>query len=495
MLRRCSLTNLEFSVSQAEAEYCLRNQIPLPSLAPDVRLKNILLFRNRHHLYNATCALSGKKILSMIPPESGLTVFDVEVWQSDKWDSLSYGLSYDFNRPFFDQYAQLIRSMPWANLALVYSMLENSDYTNGITGAKNCYLLFSASYNEDCMFSKYVNYSRNVVDSMQVIQSELCFECRFIQSGYNLKYCEMCQNCSDSAFLVQCNACRNCYGCVNLSNKEYHFFNQPLSKEEYERKVAEIDFGSFAAVQRERQRFMKFRSEFPIKYLYGRNFEESSGNFLTSTKHCKNSWYINDGEDLEHCIWVSKGKSSFFQCMFGNDSELVYNSHAVGDSAYNIKFCNDCWQSVSDLEYCMNTMLGSNNCFGCFGLKKRSYCVLNKQYSKADYFELVERIKAQMRADGSYGQFFPINLSPHCYNRSDVFDFFPATREESLAQGYTWLEEETPTMSSINLPDHIDEVDDAILNQTLTCQISAKPFRIIRKELEFTVDIGSPFRE
>ena len=36
-----------------------------------------------------------------------------------------------------------------------------------------------------------------------------------------------------------------------------------------------------------------------------------------------------------------------------------------------------------------------------------------------------------------------------------------------------------------NLPDEIASVTDDFLNQTITCEISGKPFRMVKKELEF----------
>jgi hypothetical protein len=40
-------------------------------------------------------------------------------------------------------------------------------------------------------------------------------------------------------------------------------------------------------------------------------------------------------------------------------------------------------------------------CLGCIGLKNKSYFILNKQYTKEEWYEKVDEIFAQMEADGT----------------------------------------------------------------------------------------------
>ncbi len=474
-------------LSDAEREFCNKYELPLRTVSAQERQKEILIWRNRAHLFNGVCARSGAKVFTCIPPERrNFVVYDIDCWEAEDWDACAYGRSYDFKRPFFEQFAELLRVVPIPNLAVIRSIMENSDYTNGITGAKNCYLVFSASYNEDCLFSKSINYCKNVVDCVLGVKSELCYDCVNIHNCYNLKFSESCHNCSDSAFLAHCLGCHDCYGCVNLNNKEYHFFNEKCSKAEYEKRISKIDFGSSEVVEQEKRRFAEFQARFPLKYLIGRNNENSSGNYLDHTKDCHASYFLNDAEALEHSIWVSKGKSSFFHCMYGNGSEVIYSCHAAGDGVYNLKFCNDCWQGARDLEYCMWTSYGSAHCFGCISLKKKSYCVFNKQYSKEEYFALVARIKEQMRATGEYGKFFPITLSPFYYNTSEVNEFFPLSRDDAVAEGFSWrAEEEVPPFTSTVPADHINDVGDDILGVTLSCAQSGKRYKIVKEELAY----------
>jgi hypothetical protein len=136
----------------------------------------------------------------------------------------------------------------------------------------------------------------------------------------------------------------------------------------------------------------------------------------------------------------------------------------------------------------MNTC---SHCFGCIGLKHQEYCILNKQYSKEEYEEILPKIVDHMRKTEEWGEFFPMTLSPFPYNDAEVQDVFPMTKEEVLGQNLRWGEDlddvqgTTKTIAATDLPDAIDAVPDEILTWAITCEASGRPFRIIRKELEF----------
>lgn len=484
---QCVFSGERFHISDAELAYCKSNDLPLPQVSPTERLKNLLIFRNRMHLWSTTCAISQKRILSAVSPESGLTVVDSEIWESDAWNPLDYGRDYDFSRSFFEQFAELMRVVPFPSRAVLAGLMENSDYTNGITGAKNCYLIFAASYNEDSYYSRYINYCKNVFDCIHCARCEFCYACRNSIHCYNLAFSDNCQHCSDSAFLVNCRSCSDCYGSVNLSNKRYHFFNQPLSREEYQRRRAEIDLGSHQTLERERARLRDFVRQFPVKDIFGTQNQGSSGDHLNHTKNCESCFFVDNGEDLEHCIWIDNAKSSFFYVAYGNGSELVYNTVSSGDGAYNIKFCNDCWPGAHDLEYCMYTGYNSTHCFGCVGVKRKSYAVLNKLYTKDAYFDLVARIKKQMRERGEYGLFFPPALSPHYYNRSEVITFFPMDAQAAIEAGYRWADDTIAPASpeTQRVPDCIDDLADGSLSYPFRCEETGKPFKILKGEADF----------
>jgi hypothetical protein len=84
-------------------------------------------------------------------------------------------------------------------------------------------------------------------------------------------------------------------------------------------------------------------------------------------------------------------------------------------------------------------MENCHHCFGCIGLKNKSYCILNKQYSKEEWESLAEKIFETMEADGSLGKFFPANMNPFYFNDTVAYlvdDSF--TKEEVEKEGFLW---------------------------------------------------------
>src|SRR3990167_8842209 len=82
----------------------------------------------------------------------------------------------------------------------------------------------------------------------------------------------------------------------------------------------------------------------------------------------------------------------------------------------------------------------SNNLFACIGLRNKSYCILNKQYTKEEYEKLVPRIIEHMNTMPyidkkgrvyKYGEFFTPELSPFAYNETVAQDYFPITEKEA----------------------------------------------------------------
>ena len=74
---------------------------------------------------------------------------------------------------------------------------------------------------------------------------------------------------------------------------------------------------------------------------------------------------LNGGENLYHAVYVDNSSRS----------KYVYNSASLLDCA----FCFDC--------------RGCTNCFMCFGLRNKSYCFKNKEYTREEYNGIIEKYK------------------------------------------------------------------------------------------------------
>ena len=95
----------------------------------------------------------------------------------------------------------------------------------------------------------------------------------------------------------------------------------------------------------------------------------------------------------------------------------------------------------------------------------------------------------------SYGEFFPIEISPFGYNETAAQDWYPLTRERAIEKGYPWSDYENETkyqISDYEIPDNIIDVQDDILNKVLKCEASGKPYKIISMELQFLRRMGLP---
>ena len=164
-------------------------------------------------------------------------------------------------------------------------------------------------------------------------------------------------------------------------------------------------------------------------------------------------------------------------CTVGRDAEMVYEATNCGVGAYNIKFSNQSWGGNSDLTYC-DACQGSSNLFGCVSLRSKNYCILNKQYTKEEYEALVPKIIEHMKSTGEYGEFFPTKLSLFSYNETSAQDHFPLSKEQALAQGFLWKDQEEKNVT--------------IGGDILACAHEGKctdhctvGFKVIKAELDF----------
>ncbi|MEI7563872.1 MAG: hypothetical protein WCJ39_09960, partial [bacterium] len=166
--------------------------------------------------------------------------------------------------------------------------------------------------------------------------------------------------------------------------------------------------------------------------------------------------------------------------------ELSGNCSSCQPSGYAIKYSS--WSPSRYSEY-LDTCLECENCFGCVGLKKKKYCILNKQYTKESFDELRMQIITDMRKNGEYGKFLPYVMSPGPFNFSNAFLYFSETKKEDIAKlGGYWEdidESHIDGMSTSKLPDSIKDVPEDICSKALICPKTGWRFNIAQNELIF----------
>lgn len=483
MQKFCKITGKPFEITEWEIEHLKKFDAPLPELCPEERHRRRLTHRNERRIYKRNCSLTGEAIISVFSPEKPLTVYSQDAWNSDKWDGRDYGRDYDFSRPFFEQFYELQEAVP--HMALINVNGENSEYCNITMGNKNCYLVFGGDYSEDCMYSVFNMHCRDASDVYWVNHSELVYDTIDSENCYNVKYSQRAFGCRDSNFLFECRNCENCTDCVGLVGKKYHIFNKPYSPEDYAKKLAEMRLNSWNGVQKVKAEFQKFKLQFPHRYAQILNSENSTGDDLSGAKNMRNCFGINgpaeDMKDVFLAVWNVKDIASSDHV--GHKAELYYEMLGSVEGTH-CAFSSFSWAS-QDTFYC-HMVRNSHDLFGCSNLKRAEYCILNKQYSKEEYFALRERIVAHMKATGEWGQFFPTECSLFAYNETVAQDYFPLSKEQALAAGYRWKDEEVRALTSAPaIPDSISETTDAILKENLVCEKTGRPYRIIPQELAF----------
>ncbi len=412
---------------------------------------------------------------------------------------MSYGRDFDFTRPFFEQFSELQKDVP--RVALISLGNENSPYTTGTGYCKNCHLINSSEYCEDCFYGKLLQTCKDAVDCTYLYDSQLCYQCFSVYKSYHCIYVSYSNNCSDCYFSENLTGCRNCFLCTNLSNKEYHFMNKPLSKEEYVKRVNEF-LGSHQNFEQAKKLLQKLKLDRVHKYANVVSSEQCSGDFIQNSRNCSNCYDVTGSEDCAN-VWVGVEAKDCFDC------SNIYVKPQLGYQflgtieGYHVAFSTYVFHS-SDVLY-SDQIYNCKNVFACAGLKKKEYCILNKQYTKEEYEKLVPKIIEHMSARGGsasggketpeWGQFFPVKFSPHGYNDTLANEYYPMAKEQVLAKGWNWQEEKQDTSyqgPEGTIPDKITDAPDDIVSKILRCEVSAKPYKVMKQELAFYKNQGIP---
>lgn len=491
----CQNCKKDFTIDSEDFDFYKKIAVPPPTFCWQCRFQRRCAWRNERSLKKAKSAKSGKDIFTLYPSTAPLTLYGQEEWFSDDWDQMATGRDYDFSRPFFDQLFELYHEAPIFCRNVVQVM--NSDYCANASYLKNCYLMFQVSGAEDSCYGNAVDFSKNCYDNSHLSKCERCSMGFMLTNCYQCFYSSQCVDCHGVWFGKNLRGCSNCIGCVNLTGKSYCIFNEQYSKEEYEKKVAEMNLNTHSGLQKLQKEARAFWLKFPNKFMQGIKNENVTGEYINNSKNCHYCYLVRDGKDLKYCQYqqIPKNEDCYDITIWGEDNSLCYENMGTG-MGYALKFSCEVWDA-RNVEYSMSCN-AVQDCFGCVGLRKKQYCILNKQYSKEEYEELVPKIKKHMDempyVDKKgriyrYGEFYPIEQSPYGYNSDMNNDHFPMTKEEALSQGYSWTDIDTKefqtTIDAGALPDAIEDVQDDITKELIACIECKRAYRIIDRELGF----------
>lgn len=476
MTKTCKACGQNFTLEAEDFEFLKKFEVPSPTHCPDCRAQRRTAFRNDWNIYGRKCDLCGKNIISIFSQDKPFKVFCQDCYYGDKWDTLESGMDFDFSKTFFEQMNVLIKKTPFINTMISNS--TNCDYNTNAVNSKDCYMSTRLGDAEGALYSYLPIKSLNCIDCYNVVSSQLAYQCIDSWNLYNCMYCVRSRNVSDASFCYECIGCQNCFGCVGLRNVEYYFFNQKCTKEEYEEKMKDIDLSTHEKLN---SMFKKFFVEHLGKYPRRSNIiingQNVGGDYIANAKDVRSSFDIDTCEGVAHSWGVEFSKDIYDGC-FVYKAERAYE--VVGDfGSMNVKFsvlpytCHDADYTI----FCSNN---TSDCFGCVSLKQKQYCILNKLYSKDDYFVLRDKIVEHMKKTGEWGEFFPIAISPFAYNETVAQEYFPLTKDEVLSKGWKWRDPDPKNNASLS-------------KEVIECSDCGKIFKLVPKEIAFYTEKNLPY--
>ncbi|MDD5770579.1 MAG: hypothetical protein PHE25_06415 [Candidatus Gracilibacteria bacterium] len=487
-IKTCKQCNSSFEITDRDLEFYEKVSpifggkkylISPPTLCPDCRQQRRLCFINVGNLYK-----SGN-IVSPYSPDKLYNVVSQKNWFSLKIDGKDFGIDFDFNKSFFTQFNELQKIAPrWDRIS---ENCENCEWSLNIANSKNCYLVKSSIGCENCYYSSELrgeNYY--LLDCYKINNGNIGYEVISSNSFSNIFWSEKVENCNYGIFLYECENCNYCIGCVGLKNKKYFVLNKEVSKNEYENIYNKIFINKIFKNDL-LNRFNILKNSYPRLSLKLLNNQDCIGDEIYNSKNIFNGFFVNNSSD---CKFIDSCSECNF-CCDSSQPDFVEKCYELSSTykIYNSSFCfntldaNNCY-------YC-ETCGYIENCFGCVGLNRAKYCILNKQYSKEEYETLVPKIIEHMISTGEWGEFFPSSISPFGYNETIAQEYFPISRDKALPYLYNWSTYEPPfpkvdkIIPANKLPEDITQIPDDILNRAIECEITKKPFRIIKQELEF----------
>lgn len=506
--KNCQNCKKDFTIESDDFLFYEKVKVPPPTFCPECRLKRRLIWRNERTLYKRTCDLCGVNLLSIFHQDSPYVIYCPSCWWSDKWNASAYATKYDPSKNFFEQYSELFIKVP--RMALYNTNCVNADYCNYVIGNKNLYYSFSSHYNEDSGYLQYSNKCRNAYDCLHVVSGNNVIGCNYSDRIYNCAYLTYAFDCTDCFFGHDLHNCTNCIGCVNLRNASYQIFNKQYNKDEYQKLKNEI-FRTNISFKKVQTEFEILRKNLPIPESYQNKCIDSTGNDLSETKNLKYAFCSKKSEDSKY-LFINSHNVRNSMDINNVTPEITENLYEIqgGSESSNMKFSQACWNGSTYCTYC-DSCFGAHNLFGCVGIKKAEYCILNYQYTKEEYEALLPEIISHMNDTPyvdkkgiiyRYGEFFPSEMSPFSYNESIVIQYFPLKKNEVLAQGFTWRDREQT--NHIPTFDHANEyilsnIDESLAQEVFSCLHATDcshqcpgAFKMTKEELSVYKRIGLP---
>ena len=346
------------------------------------------------------------------------------IYSIEQFNNIHNNLLYkDYNWDFFCNFLDIQKNIPipctrqyWTNI--------NSQYTDTNANIENWLFVRCSTNSKNILYSYVIKNTQNVLNSIKIQWWEWnIYSSYSINDSFNIFYSKCIDSSSNIWFSYNIIWCSECILCNNIQNSSFMIKNIQFKKKQY-----------FI----EKEKYLKNKLDFE-NLLY-------------------NIWWLNfkniNSKNIENVIWwthIINWRNAF----------IVWNpiwTENIFDTIWtwtlwNYYACADCGVNSENV-FCSIAIVLSNRiyysyflescsfCLGCIWLKNKSYCILNKQYSKEEWYILADRIFAQMDNDWILWDFFPWSLNPFYFNDTMAYlidDSF--TKEEVEKEGYMWREE------------------------------------------------------
>ena len=480
--KTCQNCRENFTFEQNEQSFYEKMEVSIPNFCSDCRNQRRLAWRNERCLYHRDCTKCGVKLISIYSKEKPFPVFCNKCWFGDEWDPMDYQIEYDSSKDFLVQYNELLDKIP--HLGIPNFKNVNSEYGSWLDECKNCYLTFGSSRCEDVLFSETLQDCKFSLDLTACDSLEYSYNSIYCHNSNKLQFCVDCDACIECYFSFDLKGCQNCFLSYNLRHKNYQILNQQYSKEEWKEKIEKI-LGDRKLLKESLEKFRELKKNKAIHRFSDiqKSFFTTGNNILESKNSscCFDSKRIEDSRFLTNAGF-SKDSADIYGVM---RSELCYEGVSISQSSNcrSILYCGD----GVNVNYSQYTV-GCQNVFGCDSLRKKSFCVLNKQYREEEYKKITTEIISKIKKDNKYGEFLSIKISPYGYNETMANIYFPLKKEEIEKNGYKWQENTggifgKATITAKELPENIQKTNDSISNEIIECLNCKKNYKIIEKEL------------
>jgi hypothetical protein len=316
-----------------------------------------------------------------------------------------------------------------------------------------------------------------------------CYACEYLKNSFECVYCSHSEKlffsrnshgCKESYFLDSCEDCSHCLFCFGLVDASYHIFNTEVSRSEYERVLEEVALFSPVRLESARERFAGFLDTHPLPAFSRRDSERCTGNYVFNSTSVDPGFFVYGSSSSANIFCSFGGEGHFNTALTGLNVSACTFGMLLASGVRDSFMTYGCKGNLQYCEYCI-ACEDSEYLFGCIGLKNKKYCILNREYSKEEYFILRERLITYLKDNGEWGNIdlFRCNILP--YNGSFADIYMPLGRIQAHLFGHFWSEDGVDFVSKNESEDH---------HEFRICDITGQRFTLSEYENDFSSEFG-----